>query len=124
MRAAGVEAAYEAWAAPLRKRAEANRKRRFANGKAKRPPAKPHWIHVEKVPAWEHAARRDELLAKREKREDWMSFAENGAVLAAGETAAGGHGFRLLECVLTVRALCPSCAAGTEPDTAPAGACN
>jgi len=49
---------------------------------------------------------------------------ENGAVLAAGETAAGGHGFRLLECVLTVRALCPSCAAGTEPDTAPAGACN
>jgi len=49
---------------------------------------------------------------------------ENDAVLAAGETAAGGHGFRLLECVLTVRALCPRCAAGTEPDTAPTGACN
>ena len=36
---------------------------------------------------------------------------ENGAVLAAGEAAAEGHGFRLLECVLNVRALCPSCAA-------------
>jgi Fur family ferric uptake transcriptional regulator len=35
---------------------------------------------------------------------------ENGAVLAAGEAAAQGHGFRLLECVLNVRALCPSCA--------------
>lgn len=49
---------------------------------------------------------------------------ENRAVLAAGEAAAGGHGFRLLECVLTVRALCPSCAAGTAPEPAPAGACN
>ena len=36
---------------------------------------------------------------------------ENSAVLQAGEQAAGGHGFRLLECVLNVRALCPSCAA-------------
>jgi Fur family ferric uptake transcriptional regulator len=36
---------------------------------------------------------------------------ESGAVIAAGETAAGQHGFRLLECVLNVRALCPVCAA-------------
>ena len=36
---------------------------------------------------------------------------ENSAVLQAGERAATGYGFRLLECVLNVRALCPSCAA-------------
>jgi Fur family ferric uptake transcriptional regulator len=36
---------------------------------------------------------------------------ESLAVLDAGEQAAGMHGFRLLECVLNVRALCPSCAA-------------
>ena len=36
---------------------------------------------------------------------------ENTNVLQAGEQAAGRHGFRLLECVLNVRALCPSCAA-------------
>ena len=36
---------------------------------------------------------------------------ENPAVLQAGEQAAVGHGFRLLESVLNVRALCPSCAA-------------
>ncbi|WP_396094874.1 MULTISPECIES: Fur family transcriptional regulator [unclassified Cyanobium] len=36
---------------------------------------------------------------------------ESGAVLAAGEAAAGAFGFRLLECVLNVRALCPTCAA-------------
>jgi Fur family ferric uptake transcriptional regulator len=36
---------------------------------------------------------------------------ESGAVLSAGEAAAGQHGFRLLECVLNVRALCPGCAA-------------
>ena len=36
---------------------------------------------------------------------------ENSAVLQAGEQAAGGNGFRLLECVLNVRALCPNCAA-------------
>jgi len=36
---------------------------------------------------------------------------ESGAVLAAGEAAAGAFGFRLLECVLNVRALCPACAA-------------
>jgi Fur family ferric uptake transcriptional regulator len=36
---------------------------------------------------------------------------ESEAVLSAGEQAAGLHGFRLLECVLNVRALCPSCAA-------------
>ncbi len=36
---------------------------------------------------------------------------ESGAVLAAGKEAAGAFGFRLLECVLNVRALCPACAA-------------
>ena len=36
---------------------------------------------------------------------------ESGAVLAAGEAPAGSFGFRLLECVLNVRALCPACAA-------------
>jgi Fur family ferric uptake transcriptional regulator len=36
---------------------------------------------------------------------------ESGAVLAAGEAAAGAFGFRLLECVLNVRALCPACTA-------------
>ena len=36
---------------------------------------------------------------------------ESAAVLKAGERAAGSHGFRLLECVLNVRALCPRCAA-------------
>ena len=36
---------------------------------------------------------------------------ESAAVLEAGEQAAGRHGFRLLECVLNVRALCPRCAA-------------
>jgi Fur family ferric uptake transcriptional regulator len=35
---------------------------------------------------------------------------ENAAVLAAGDLAAGLHGFRVLECVLNVRALCPRCA--------------
>jgi Fur family ferric uptake transcriptional regulator len=35
---------------------------------------------------------------------------ESTAVLTAGEAAAGLHGFRLLDCVLTVRALCPRCA--------------
>jgi len=34
---------------------------------------------------------------------------ESAAVLQAGDAAANGHGFRLLECVLNVRALCPSC---------------
>jgi Fur family ferric uptake transcriptional regulator len=36
---------------------------------------------------------------------------ESEAVLSAGEQAAGLHGFRLLECVLNVRALCPRCSA-------------
>jgi Fur family ferric uptake transcriptional regulator len=36
---------------------------------------------------------------------------ENGAVLQAGNEAANTHGFRLLECVLNVRCLCPTCAA-------------
>ncbi len=36
---------------------------------------------------------------------------ESAPVLAAGEAAAGAFGFRLLECVLNVRALCPACAA-------------
>ena len=35
---------------------------------------------------------------------------ESHDVLDAGERAAGLHGFRLLECVLNVRAVCPSCA--------------
>jgi len=35
---------------------------------------------------------------------------ESHDVLVAGERAAGLHGFRLLECVLNVRAVCPSCA--------------
>jgi Fur family ferric uptake transcriptional regulator len=34
---------------------------------------------------------------------------ESAAVLQAGEMAASSHGFRLLECVLNVRALCPDC---------------
>lgn len=36
---------------------------------------------------------------------------ESAAVLAAGEEAASAQGFRLLACVLNVRALCPRCAA-------------
>lgn len=36
---------------------------------------------------------------------------ESVDVIAAGEAAAGRFGFRLLECVLNVRALCPACAA-------------
>ncbi|MFM8936815.1 MAG: Fur family transcriptional regulator [Vulcanococcus sp.] len=36
---------------------------------------------------------------------------ESLAVLQAGEAAAQANGFRLLACVLNVRALCPSCAA-------------
>ena len=36
---------------------------------------------------------------------------ENPAILAAGEAAASGHGFRMVECVLNVRALCPGCVA-------------
>lgn len=38
---------------------------------------------------------------------------EDNAVLKAGAAAAGSHGFRLLECVLNVRALCPRCAAAS-----------
>ena len=34
---------------------------------------------------------------------------ESAAVLQAGEVAASSNGFRLLECVLNVRALCPAC---------------
>jgi Fur family ferric uptake transcriptional regulator len=34
---------------------------------------------------------------------------ESAAVLEAGELAATRHGFRLLECVLNVRALCRRC---------------
>jgi Fur family ferric uptake transcriptional regulator len=40
---------------------------------------------------------------------------EDGAVLSAGANAAEAHGFQLLECVLNVRSLCPSCAAATSP---------
>jgi Fur family transcriptional regulator, ferric uptake regulator len=36
---------------------------------------------------------------------------ENSEVLEAGNQAAAGFGFRLVECVLNVRALCPSCTA-------------
>ena len=36
---------------------------------------------------------------------------ESAPVLQAGEAAATRHGFRLLECVLNVRALCPRCSA-------------
>ena len=39
---------------------------------------------------------------------------ENAAVLAAGQAAASMLGFSLLECVLNVRSLCPSCTQ-TEP---------
>ncbi len=39
---------------------------------------------------------------------------ESPAVLSAGEQAAAGHGFRLLECVLNVRGLCPPCAAAEQ----------
>ncbi len=39
---------------------------------------------------------------------------ESAAVLAAGERAAATHGFRLLECVLNVRALCPRCSAAEQ----------
>ena len=35
---------------------------------------------------------------------------ESEAVLRAGGEAAAQHGFQLLNCVLNVRALCPSCA--------------
>jgi hypothetical protein len=66
---------------PIKPVFSSNRKRRFANGTATRPPTKPHWIHVEQVPPWALAERRDALLAKREKREDWVSLAENGAAI-------------------------------------------
>ena len=36
---------------------------------------------------------------------------EDPAVMLAGQQASDQHGFRLLECVLNVRALCPRCAA-------------
>jgi Fur family ferric uptake transcriptional regulator len=39
---------------------------------------------------------------------------ENSDVLEAGNQAAAGFGFRLVECVLNVRGLCPSC---TDPQT-------
>ena len=38
---------------------------------------------------------------------------ENPAVLTAGNEAADRQGFTLLECVLNVRALCPTCSAST-----------
>lgn len=41
---------------------------------------------------------------------------ENPAVLAAGQAAADARGFRLLECVMNVRALCPGCAADEALD--------
>lgn len=39
---------------------------------------------------------------------------ESSVVLDEGRQAAGSHGFRLIECVLNVRALCPRCASA-EP---------
>jgi len=39
---------------------------------------------------------------------------ESTAVLEAGERAAGRLGFRLLECVLNVRAICPRCSAAEQ----------
>ena len=39
---------------------------------------------------------------------------ENPSVLAAGLAAAQGHRFQLLECVLNVRGLCPTCVAAEE----------
>jgi len=39
---------------------------------------------------------------------------ESAAVLEAGELAAHQHGFRLLECVLNVRALCRCCSAAEQ----------
>ena len=39
---------------------------------------------------------------------------ESAAVLAAGEEAADSHRFRLLECVLNVRGLCPACALASQ----------
>jgi Fur family ferric uptake transcriptional regulator len=39
---------------------------------------------------------------------------ESDAVLEAGELAAQQHGFRLLECVLNVRALCRRCSAAEQ----------
>lgn len=44
---------------------------------------------------------------------------ENAAVQAAAAAAAAGHGFRLLEGVLNVRALCPACAAAEPPRDRP-----
>ena len=49
---------------------------------------------------------------------------ESAAVLAAGEEAADSHRFRLLECVLNVRGLCPACSdqAGQPIAAGPTGA--
>lgn len=81
VRAAGLIEAYEAWAAPLRKRAETCRKRRFANGRARRPPAKPHWIHVEEIPRWSQQERWDAVRAALPDQESWCSVAPTGAAV-------------------------------------------
>ncbi|MEB3234887.1 MAG: Fur family transcriptional regulator [Cyanobacteriota bacterium] len=39
---------------------------------------------------------------------------ESASVLQAGERAASDHGYRLLECVLNVRALCSRCCAAEQ----------
>jgi Fur family ferric uptake transcriptional regulator len=39
---------------------------------------------------------------------------EDPSVIRAGQDAASQSGFRMLECVLNVRALCPACAALAE----------
>lgn len=90
LRAAGVQEEYERWAAPLRRRAERDRQRRFANAKAKRPPAKPHWIHVEEIPTWKHKERYDRLRAALPKGEDWCSISERGDAVTV-RSAQGKH---------------------------------
>jgi hypothetical protein len=98
LRVTNLDAVYEAWAAPLRKRAEADRKRRFANGRAKRPPAKPHWVHVEEaaVPPWPQQAREDALRAAHLRDEDWLEVADSGDAVTV-RSAVGAHWSRRAE---------------------------
>lgn len=92
LRAQNVAECYEAWAAPIRKRAESCRKRRFANGRARRPPSKPHWIHVESdaVPRWSQQDRWDALRAQLTNPESWFSVAPTGDAVTV-ESAVGKH---------------------------------
>ncbi|MEZ4394640.1 MAG: hypothetical protein R3A48_26505 [Polyangiales bacterium] len=90
VRAAGLIETYEAWAAPLRKRAETCRKRRFANGRARRPPAKPHWIHVEEIPRWAQQDRWDAVREALPDKESWCSVAPTGAAVTV-RSKPGAH---------------------------------